>query len=1119
MGGTARKQRPPQQQREPSPPPASSGSESGEDFDDDEAEAMEEDSDHTGGGESGESGGEEEDDEDVPEDQQELEQLSSPPGTGGSGPNSGMRLRSGRKKRRRSRSAAASTNANTDPGAGAASSARKKSAARRPSADVPSDVPSDVPARLYTTASKKRKRQAAAAATKARKTVRIAGYSDGSSSSSSADSDSDDTSGSGSEVEEEPPTKKGRGAAAAAQKGKKKTNGTTETARSSASRSSRGNRGRRSATKRRRRDDEGGPSSGEEDAKDDDGSSSDEEMEDIAAATTTERQTAGRRSQDDAEADAASAISAAASALASAAAFLSPPADRAALAEAAGAGADDDEEQDGDSDDGSTSPLQSVSLQLPPRTVQKSSKKSAAAGTSTAGAGGSERNGSGGGHHLSGREDPVLAAEAEEDNDGGSSTAAESTQDGAQTAAVSSRRSRPGLLRRTSAHLWKFTDTIRPTVRPGVGRVEVPAAERPTRAAAGDGAAAEAAAELGATTTADATTSASQPSQHRGALRQNPVFWLVAWLVLHTVVAMLSGGIVVRPLWSSLPETSQRRLHLYRSLLNGSGGSTDGAKVNTPNDMALGDEGDDNEEPALEPEVVEKVVEEIVYEDEPDDDLYKAALQIRKEAAIAIQRQEDQEAADATADALTSHEAKKMWSELWTAVELRNKEAKSVANQVDAQTQSYEEFAQEGNQAVAARGDRLDAWEEALRKAERAIQKLEADTAGSSDGRKRLTEALDALGAVSVLPIMTSLLDARTVTTPGEDCNGMDYRPVGDAANADAATSASVATGRRQAEEDAEDAPIQMSDLEQAKRDLLQLADATADTIMRDDGILHAVQRWLAQEIKNADLDLTAKRNEGDVDDGVAVRNKEQALAAGKWDVDGLSPQLVKQMIDTRLGLDIADGGMFDFASIRSGATVVRFGPRRTSPSLKDNLPLLNRLLASAKLRFYGHPPEAALNPTYPQNALGQCWAFEAGRGPLQPEDDADNTVGRYATLTINLAEPVQIKSVTMEHAPRDLTPTPETAIRDFRVIGYEDTDADGTPIPLGSFQYEIDGPRMLQDFEVESEHNEALHLMKSITLAIDSNWGADYSCLYRFRVHGDRSVPLPQSSVHASCE
>ena len=134
-------------------------------------------------------------------------------------------------------------------------------------------------------------------------------------------------------------------------------------------------------------------------------------------------------------------------------------------------------------------------------------------------------------------------------------------------------------------------------------------------------------------------------------------------------------------------------------------------------------------------------------------------------------------------------------------------------------------------------------------------------------------------------------------------------------------------------------------------------------------------------------------------------------------------------------------------------------------------------------------------------------------------DDDADNVVGRYATLTINLAEPVEIKSVTMEHAPRDLTPTPETAIRDFRVIGYEDTDAKGAPIPLGSFRYELDGPRTLQEFEVESEEGDDLPSLSSVTLAIDSNWGADYSCLYRFRVHGDRSVPLPTSSVHSSCD
>ena len=27
---------------------------------------------------------------------------------------------------------------------------------------------------------------------------------------------------------------------------------------------------------------------------------------------------------------------------------------------------------------------------------------------------------------------------------------------------------------------------------------------------------------------------------------------------------------------------------------------------------------------------------------------------------------------------------------------------------------------------------------------------------------------------------------------------------------------------------------------------------------------------------------------------------------------------------------------------------------------------------------------------------------------------------------------------------------------------------------------------------------------MLSVSLAIDSNWGEEYACLYRFRVHGD---------------
>ena len=43
------------------------------------------------------------------------------------------------------------------------------------------------------------------------------------------------------------------------------------------------------------------------------------------------------------------------------------------------------------------------------------------------------------------------------------------------------------------------------------------------------------------------------------------------------------------------------------------------------------------------------------------------------------------------------------------------------------------------------------------------------------------------------------------------------------------------------------------------------------------------------------------------------------------------------------------------------------------------------------------------------------------------------------------------------------------------------------------------------QAFEVATEIFRTLvPPLQSITLAIDSNWGHDFACLYRFRVHGE---------------
>jgi hypothetical protein len=78
------------------------------------------------------------------------------------------------------------------------------------------------------------------------------------------------------------------------------------------------------------------------------------------------------------------------------------------------------------------------------------------------------------------------------------------------------------------------------------------------------------------------------------------------------------------------------------------------------------------------------------------------------------------------------------------------------------------------------------------------------------------------------------------------------------------------------------------------------------------------------------------------------------------------------------------------------------------------------------------------------------------------------------------------------------------TAVKNFRVWGFEHDDAMGYPWPLTESIYDSQSDA-LQEYEVDTELKNGTPVPKiaSVVLAIDSNWGADYSCLYRFRVHG----------------
>ncbi|XP_017831206.3 SUN domain-containing protein 3 isoform X2 [Callithrix jacchus] len=168
---------------------------------------------------------------------------------------------------------------------------------------------------------------------------------------------------------------------------------------------------------------------------------------------------------------------------------------------------------------------------------------------------------------------------------------------------------------------------------------------------------------------------------------------------------------------------------------------------------------------------------------------------------------------------------------------------------------------------------------------------------------------------------------------------------------------------------------------------------------------------------------------------------------------------------------------MADYALKSAGASIIEAG---TSESYKNN---------KAKLYWHGigflnheMPPDTILQPdVYP----GKCWAFPGSQGH---------------TL-IKLARKIIPTAVTMEHISEKVSPSGNisSAPKEFSIYGIT-KKCEGEEIFLGQFIYNKTGTT-IQTFELQHAVSEYLLCVK---LNIFSNWGhPNYTCLYRFRVHG----------------
>jgi len=146
---------------------------------------------------------------------------------------------------------------------------------------------------------------------------------------------------------------------------------------------------------------------------------------------------------------------------------------------------------------------------------------------------------------------------------------------------------------------------------------------------------------------------------------------------------------------------------------------------------------------------------------------------------------------------------------------------------------------------------------------------------------------------------------------------------------------------------------------------------------------------------------------------------------------------------------------------------------------------------------YHSSSPRAVIQPeVHP----GKCWAMHGSSG----------------YVTIQLSMPIIIEAISLEHIPQKVAPTGklDSAPREFIVTAKHRhrNDADYT---IGQFTYDIRG-KYVQKFAVKDQHcTKSFHEEKSctmdgkrvfriVTLKVISNHGnPDYTCIYRFRVHG----------------
>ncbi|KAI4456134.1 sad1/unc-84-like protein-related [Holotrichia oblita] len=192
------------------------------------------------------------------------------------------------------------------------------------------------------------------------------------------------------------------------------------------------------------------------------------------------------------------------------------------------------------------------------------------------------------------------------------------------------------------------------------------------------------------------------------------------------------------------------------------------------------------------------------------------------------------------------------------------------------------------------------------------------------------------------------------------------------------------------------------------------------------------------------------------------------------------SDEHIKKLVGEALAVYDADKtGLVDFALESSGGHVIS---TRCTESYQVKTAILS--IFSVPIYYPTNSPRTAITPGV---SPGECWAFQNFPG----------------FLVVKLSARIAVEAFSLEHISKRLSSTGriDSALKQFEVYGLVNEN-DPEPVLLGSYEYRDDG-KPLQYFEAQKRGQ----LFDMVELRILSNHGnPNYTCLYRFRVHGTLS-------------